>query len=228
MIDQNFTTIAQRYRETSSIQKSAAEILLSILDIKQGERVFDVGCGTGNLTKKILGITGTQPAGIDPSEGMVSEARKSFGELIPFQKMSAEEMTFDREFDVIFCNSTFQWIKNTDAAIRNFHRALAKGGRIGIQAPAKQVYCPNFIEAVDEVARDRRTKRFFQYFKSPWFFLDTADDYSECFARNDFHVSFSEIQKVESLHNPGRCVQDFCLGCNSGLFKQGKLSERLR
>lgn len=54
MNNQDFTTIAKRYKETSIIQNSAADILLALLDIKTNESILDVGCGTGKSDKKIV------------------------------------------------------------------------------------------------------------------------------------------------------------------------------
>jgi ubiquinone/menaquinone biosynthesis C-methylase UbiE len=50
-----FSEIAKRYRETSLVQQSAAETLFRLLAIEGSEDVLDVGCGTGNLTKKDSG-----------------------------------------------------------------------------------------------------------------------------------------------------------------------------
>jgi trans-aconitate 2-methyltransferase len=55
-----FSEIAKRYRETSLVQQSAAETLFRLLAIGGSEDVLDVGCGTGNLTKKIRVATSGQ------------------------------------------------------------------------------------------------------------------------------------------------------------------------
>jgi len=110
---------------------------------------------------------------------MIKEAvEKSRGLDIVYEIKSAEEMNYEDCFDVIFCNSAFQWFKEPEKALKNCYRALRRNGRIGIQAPAKKVYCPNFIEAVEMVKKDKRTGETFAHFKEPWFFLETAEEYS--------------------------------------------------
>lgn len=66
---------------------------------------------------------------------------------------SAEDMDYEESFDVIFCNSTFQWFKDPEKAIKNCNRALRKNGRISIQTPAKKIYCSNFVEAIEMMKR---------------------------------------------------------------------------
>ncbi len=51
MSTEHFSEIARRYKETSIIQSSAADILFTLLDIHKDESVLDAGCGTGNLTR---------------------------------------------------------------------------------------------------------------------------------------------------------------------------------
>lgn len=220
MSSENFSTIAKRYKETSIVQKSAADMLLSLLDIKKGENVLDVGCGTGNLTKRIFDIARNRTVGIDLSEGMVYQSRRSFGNAIQFRTMKAEDIPFENEFDVILCNSTFQWIKDVDKAIANFYRALKRGGRVGIQAPAKNIYCPNFVEAVSELSNDPATKKYYQDFVSPWFFLDTAAEYAQRFAKQGFRVAFSEIQKIETYHSPEETYRIFASGAVAGYLNK--------
>ncbi len=220
MSNELFSEIAQRYKETSIIQSSAADILFALLDIHKDESVLDVGCGTGNLTKKIYDYSGGYVIGIDPAIGMIKESKKVFGQDIQFEVSSAEEIDFTNQFDVIFCNSTFQWINDVDKVIINFHRALKNGGRIGIQAPARKAYSPNFIAAIDAVRNNSRCAPYIRDFNPPWFFLDTAQEYAACFTRHDFKVAFSEIQTIETFHSPEETYSIFASGAIAGYLNK--------
>ncbi len=217
----NFSEIAARYEKDSLVQKPAAEILLGLLAIGEREDILDLGCGTGQLTKRLREMTSGKVAGVDASEGMIREALgKSEGLAIGYEIRRGEELEYRDAFDVIFCNSAFQWFKNPEPVLSNCHRALRRGGRIGIQAPARAVYCPNFIQAMEEVARDPRTRATFASFRSPWFFLETAEEYAGLFEGAGFNVVFSRIEAVKTLHPPDEILKIFESGAAAGYFNQ--------
>src|SRR3989338_9831491 len=97
----DFSKIANRYEDYSLVQKSAGDILLNLLEIGDNDDVLDLGCGVGNLTRKIREMTtpfnppllsGNKGVvvGIDSSEGMIQEAREKSRDLdITFEKRSA-------------------------------------------------------------------------------------------------------------------------------------------
>lgn len=58
---------------------------------------------------------------------------------------------------------------------------------MGIQAPAGAAYRPNFIRAMEEVARDPRRRETFASFGRPWFFLETAGEDASLFERAGFY-----------------------------------------
>lgn len=217
----DFSKIATKYEDYSSVQKSAAEILLELLKIGNNDDVLDLGCGVGNLTRTIRKISKGKVVGFDPSEGMIREAiEKSRGFDITFEVKSAEEMDHKNCFSVIFCNSAFQWFRDPQKVVENCHTALRKGGRIGIQAPAKRVYSPNFIEAVKKVKEDRRTKDIFSHFKDPWFFLETPDEYKNLFEKIGFKMVFSEIESIKTKHAPEEIFKIFSSGAIAGYLNQ--------
>lgn len=221
MISVDFSKIATKYEDYSLVQKSAAAVLLKLLEIGDNDDVLDLGCGVGNLTRKIKEITKGKVVGIDPSEGMIKEAiEKSRGLDITFEVKSAEEQDYKDCFDVIFCNSSFQWFRDPQKAVKNCNAALRKGGRIGIQAPAKRVYSPNFIEAVEMAKEGPGTKDIFTHFKEPWFFLETADEYRELFEKCGFRVVLSEIEGVRAKHTPEEVFNIFSSAAIAGYLNQ--------
>jgi trans-aconitate methyltransferase len=211
-----FSEIAKRYQETSLVQQSAAETLFHLLTIGSSEDVLDVGCGAGNLTKKIRGATSARVVGIDPADGMIERAAREHGEGIDFAVLSAEAMAFHEEFDIIFCNSTFQWVRSADKAVAGFASALRAGGRVGIQAPARSDYCPNFLSAIEAVAADPSLGPTFAHFQSPWCFFQDASEYSALFVRHGFQVPFAEIQTVNSIYTPLQTFDIFASGAIAG------------
>jgi trans-aconitate 2-methyltransferase len=130
--------------------------------------------------------------------------------------LSAEAMSFHEEFDTIFCNSAFQWVRNADKAVAGFAGALRAGGRVGIQAPARSDYCPNFLSAIEAVAASPSLGPTFAHFKSPWCFFQDASEYSALFVRHGFQVPFAEIQTVESTHTPSQTFDIFASGAIAG------------
>jgi trans-aconitate methyltransferase len=217
----NFSEIAARYERDSHIQKSAAEKLLGLLDVRQDDDVLDLGCGTGSLTRKLRSLTEGTVVGVDPSEGMIREAEgRRNGSAITFAINSAEGLDYHDSFTAIFCNSTFQWFRDPVRALKNCYAALHKSGRMGIQAPAKKKYCPNFLEAIEAVARDTRTAKTFATFKAPWIFLDTAEKYSSLFEQTGFLVPFSVIEQVKTLQTSGEVMTIFESGAAAGYLNQ--------
>ncbi|MEW5801681.1 MAG: methyltransferase domain-containing protein [bacterium] len=217
MVD--FSKIASSYAKNSLVQRPAAETLLNLLEIKEHDDILDIGCGVGNLTRKIRELSKGRVVGIDPSEKMIAEARSRQAD-ITFHGESAETMDYHNCFDVIFCNSAFQWFRNPQKALLNCFNALRKNGRIGIQSPAKRVYCPHFIGAIDKVTEDPRTRDIFACFREPWIFFETAEEYTHFFENAGFKVSFSKIETINTKHTPEEVFAIFSSGAIAGYLNQ--------
>jgi trans-aconitate methyltransferase len=217
----DFSQIASKYHDFALVQRSAAEILLRLLEIGRHDNVLDLGCGVGNLTEKIRSLTSGEVVGIDLSEGMINEAKRQYKHAnITFKVQSAQQLDYQSFFNVIFCNSAFQWFKNVEQVILNCYQALKKNGRIGIQAPAKRKYSPNFIKAINQVQKDKRTRDIFKHFNSPWFFFETAQEYKVLFERQAFTVPFAEIQYLEQEYTPEEVFKIFISGASNGYLNQ--------
>jgi ubiquinone/menaquinone biosynthesis C-methylase UbiE len=203
-------------------------ILFELLDIQPNDNVLDLGCGTGHITKLIRENTEGKVVGVDSSAGMIEKAKEKWANYnIVFLKCSAEELDYQNEFEIIFCNSTFQWFTNPGQALKTCYSSLRKGGKMAIQSPARDDYCPNFLKAIEEVKRAEATKDIFTEFKSPWFFRNTADEYKRLFEDAGFNVEKSTIDKVVTNHSADEAYRIFESGAAAGYLNQDYYRTRL-
>jgi trans-aconitate 2-methyltransferase len=102
--------------------------LLALLAPQPGERILDVGSGTGHLTAEIT-RAGAQVLGIDRSAAMIAQARENFSGLL-FETHDICALPFDSEFDAIFSNAVLHWVQPPETAAAAMARALKPGGRL--------------------------------------------------------------------------------------------------
>lgn len=213
----NFTEISSRYEKDAVIQKSASEILFDLLDIQPNDNVLDIGCGTGHISKTIKDKTRGRVVGVGPSEGMIEKAKENYSDQdITFRCCSAEQLDYKSEFEIIFCNSAFQWFIDHKKALKACNEALKFNGKMAIQSPATENYCPNFLKGIEVVKKHKSTEDIFAKFTSPWFFLNTAEEYSGLFEEAGFKVQKSFIDKVVTSHSVEEAYKIFESGAAAG------------
>jgi trans-aconitate methyltransferase len=101
--------------------------LVQFLGPKPGERILDVGCGSGQLTREIA-EAGAEVTGIDASPEMIAAARENFPEL-RFEISDVAALPFVNEFDGVFSNASLHWVTDQQGAIAAIARSLKQGGR---------------------------------------------------------------------------------------------------
>jgi SAM-dependent methyltransferase len=116
---------AADYAKVGAFVAELGGAALDLLDPQRGERILDVGCGEGTLTKKIIERDATV-LGIDNSPEMIAAARANGIDAL---LLDAADMQFFGEFDAAFSNATLHWVLEKEQAARAIFRALKAGGR---------------------------------------------------------------------------------------------------
>lgn len=116
----------QQYQQHGAFVHELAGGVLEWLAPNAGERILDVGCGDGQLTRRIV-ETGAMVTGLDASPQMVSAAQ-ALG--IDAHVGNAESLPFNEwSFDAVFSNAALHWVRDHDAMLGGVKRVLKPGGR---------------------------------------------------------------------------------------------------
>lgn len=136
-----------------SIGRPVAEDLMVVANIQPGERVLDVACGTGVVTRMAAEQAGSV-AGLDLNPGMlaVAKAETPSDMSIDWYEANAEAMPLpDDAFDVALCQMGLQFVSGKLAALREMRRVLVSGGRAYVTVPGPKP--PLFGVMTDALAR---------------------------------------------------------------------------
>jgi trans-aconitate methyltransferase len=87
---------SELYQSSHSFVWQYGRDLLVLLNAKPGERILDVGCGTGQLTAEIAQF-GAEVVGIDSSPEMIDTARSNFPHVL-FDVADAAALPYSSEF----------------------------------------------------------------------------------------------------------------------------------
>lgn len=123
-----------------AIAAPIAKDLMRVASIQPGERVLDVACGTGVVTRLAAERSGKggRVAGLDVNRGMLAVARSlaPAGTSMDWYETSADAMPLaDGGFDVVLCQMGLQFISNKRQALKEMRRVLRPGGRIVLNLP---------------------------------------------------------------------------------------------
>ena len=136
-LDLDSRELAATYDEVSTRQFNHGKVLIQALAPRSGQRVLDIGCGTGRLGEYVAELV--RPAGevlgIDPLPLRVEIAAGKHGRFRASVGRAEDLSAFeDRSFDVVYSNSVFHWIEDKPRALAEALRVLKPGGRIGVNS----------------------------------------------------------------------------------------------
>jgi len=215
-----FDAVSKQYAGKSLVQQKAAGKLIALLKIKNTDSILDVACGPGNLTSELRRMTGGRVAGTDVSAKMIEQAGARYPD-IEFKAVAAEDMDYPGEFDVAFCNSALQWFAEPEKAVRAVCRALKPGSRIGVACPGTEEWSPAFVKAIKRVSESPEIKPVFAKWKSPWFFLKSAEEYRQFFEKCGFRTEHISVDYERGEYSVDDAFGIYLSGAANGFTSIG-------
>jgi ubiquinone/menaquinone biosynthesis C-methylase UbiE len=146
-LNEDSNQLARDYEQVSrNRQFQSGKRLVAALAIAAGERVVDVGCGTGLLAEHIADLVGPtgHVLGIDPLPLRIELAEAKARPNLEFRVGNAADLSAipDGSVDVVCLNAVFHWLPEKTGPLREFARVLRAGGRLGIAGGVKEQRSP--------------------------------------------------------------------------------------
>ena len=177
---------ANLYDQNHSFVSKYGNNLIELLAPQQGEKILDLGCGTGDLAKK-LDDHGVNVVGVDNSQNMIMEAQKKYP-LISFLVRDVTELGYNDEFNAVFSNATLHWVKQSKQALEWIYKSLKQGGRFVAEFGGKgnvQTITDEIIHQMKDSGMDDKTEQF------PWYY-PSIGEYSTLMEEVGFRVVLAQ------------------------------------
>ncbi len=128
-----------QYHKFQSQRQAPFYDLLALVDIRPGLAVVDLGCGTGELTRRLAdALPGSQVTGLDLSPEMLEKAAAHAREGLRFE--NGDQAQLSGTWDLIFSNAALHWTENHFALVTRLYDHLAPGGQLCIQMPSNHTH----------------------------------------------------------------------------------------
>ncbi len=161
------------------------ESLLDLLAPNPGERVLDLGCGTGHLTAKIAAV-GATALGLDSSPAMIEQARQTYPQL-HFELADARSFTVSEPCDAVFSNAVLHWIKEPAQVIAAVHRALRPGGRFVAEFGGR-----GNVRTISAALQEATQHLLGEPAEHPWYYPGIAE-YATLLERGGLEVTYAVL-----------------------------------
>lgn len=149
-----------QYERFKAERSEPFEDLVGLVRARPGMRVVDLGCGTGELTRRLADLLpDSEVVGIDSSEEMLARSGAFGRPGVRFEFGDLRELS--GTFDLVFSNAALQWVEDHERLIPALWEHLEPGGRLAVQVPA------NFDHVSHRLAADLAAGQFASSFPEP-------------------------------------------------------------
>jgi trans-aconitate 2-methyltransferase len=214
-ITENNTWNTSLYNKKHDFVFKYGEYLVQMLTPQEGERILDVGCGTGYLTN-LIAASGALVTGMDNSIDMIAKARNEYPHL-PFRLASVTDFDFNEPFDALFSNAVLHWVTDKEQAVKNMYNNLKPGGRLVLEMGGKG-NVETIIQALRKALINHGYKQ--QATRELWYF-PSLSEYTGLLEKQGFRVTYAAHYNRETeLKDTQQGIKDW-VHMFGGAFLEG-------
>lgn len=197
--------------------------LIEVLNPKAGEKILDIGCGTGDLTHQLF-LMGCEVTGIDASESMIGKAKEKFPD-IRFICADACRFELNEKFDAVFSNAVLHWIKDQEAMLQSVYTHLKRGGRFVAELGAR-----GNVEKIRTTLKNTLREHGFteQADISNWYFPSVAE-YANKLEQHGFEIRLMEgYERPTILQSSEKGIVNWLEMFGSAFFRGIRDTEKVK
>lgn len=141
-----------RYLRFKAERFAPFDDLAGLVERRKGMRVVDLGCGTGELTRRLAdSLDDADVVGVDSSPEMLAQSGEFARDGVRFER--ADLTTFAGEYDLVISNAAIHWVDDQAGVVTRLYAMAAPGGQVAVQVPANHDHPSHVLAA--EVAAER-------------------------------------------------------------------------
>ena len=233
---------AERYHRVSNPQLEWGLRVLRRLGPQPGERILDIGCGTGRLTAELVAAMGEgMIVAVDRSEAMLREAasqavtpagphripnplnHERAGVRVYFVRADGAALPFVDMFDAVMSTATFHWILDHDQLFASIYRALAPGGRLVAQCGGG-ANLGRLLDRAGVLAASPALAPYFHGWGGPWKFAGVLDTIERLDKAGFTAIDVSASSRLRSRFPIERAFGSSCRACAFAITSHGFLT----
>lgn len=123
------------YHQFEKERSAPFDDLMQLIERRDGLTVIDLGCGTGELTRRLAdALPHSDVLGIDSSPHMLAKTAAQVRAGLRFERAQLEAVT--GQWDLVFSNAAIQWVEDHPALIPRLLSLVRPGGQLVVQLPS--------------------------------------------------------------------------------------------
>ena len=181
-----FSNIAERWDSMETTPSQTIDALLARCDIKEGDHVLDLACGTGIITEKLINLSHRKVIALDIAPKMIEIAMSKYSRnpLAEFLVGDFLEIRLSETFDKIIVYNAYPHFLDREAFREALLRNLKPGGEFSILHSLSRAALDDHHRGIESISRfllpvDEEAS----FYKNDFIILDSEEDEAHYFIR---------------------------------------------